>query len=476
MVFSSLLFVFFFLALNLLSQVLLDSTRAKNTAMLVFSLVFYSWAGPRYLFLLLLDVFICWGFAIRIEAAPQRRKKPLLGWCVALVLLVLGIFKYTGFFMGNLHSWFGWPNFIPDIALPIGISFYTFQLISYVADVCRGEVEAQKKYWLLLLYASLFHQCIAGPIVRYADVREDILTRRTSADELSRGVSRFTVGLAKKAILANACAAVADTFLAKDVGELALVPAAGLWLGGFAFMLQIYLDFSAYSDMAIGMGLMCGFHYRENFNYPYLADSVTDFWRRWHISLSTFFRDYVYIPLGGNRRGDLRQVFNLLVVWGLTGLWHGASWNYVFWGLYFFLFLVLEKFILGARLQRIPKAVRHILLLLVVFFCWIIFKFEDLPSLGVVLCGLFGGNGNAFTDLSTHLTLMSNLWLLLFSFLACFPVGKALRLWLEKCGEKNGFWHMIWGAWEVVHPVALLLLSAMALAGNSYNPFLYFQF
>lgn len=476
MVFSSLLFVFFFLALNLLSQVLLNGTRAKNMAMLAFSLVFYSWAGPRYLFLLLLDVFICWGFAIRIEAAPQRRKKPLLVWCVALVLLVLGIFKYTGFFMGNLHSWFGWPNFIPDIALPIGISFYTFQLISYVADVCRGEVEAQKKYWLLLLYASLFHQCIAGPIVRYADVREDILTRRTNPDELSRGISRFTVGLAKKAILANACAAVADTFLAKSAEELALVPAAGLWLGGFAFMLQIYLDFSAYSDMAIGMGLMCGFHYLENFNYPYLADSVTDFWRRWHISLSTFFRDYVYIPLGGNRRGDLRQVFNLLVVWGLTGLWHGASWNYVFWGLYFFLFLVLEKFILGARLQRIPKTVRHILLLLVVFFCWIIFKFEDLPSLGVVLCGLFGGNGNAFTDLSTHLTLMSNLWLLLFSFLACFPVGKALRLCLEKCAAKNGFWHMIWGIWEILHPVALLLLSAMALAGNSYNPFLYFQF
>ena len=338
MVFSSLLFVFLFLALNLVSQAALRGARQKNIAMLLFSLVFFSWAGPRYVVLLLLDTALCWFFAICIEREPQR-KKLHLSLCVALVLLVLGIFKYTGFLMGNLQSLFGWPEVIPQIVLPIGISFYTFQLISYVVDVYRGEVRAQKKYWILLLYASLFHQCIAGPIVRYRDVAQDLAKRQVHAEEVSRGISRFTVGLAKKAVLANSVAVLADRWLPMTTEGLAKIPTAGLWLGGLCYMLQIYLDFSAYSDMAIGMGLMCGFHYKENFNYPYIASSVTDFWRRWHISLSTFFRDYVYIPLGGNRRGKGRQLLNLFIVWGLTGLWHGASWNYVLWGLYFFLFL-----------------------------------------------------------------------------------------------------------------------------------------
>lgn len=317
MVFSSLLFVFLFLALNLVSQAALRGARQKNIAMLLFSLVFFSWAGPRYVVLLLLDTALCWFFAICIEREPQR-KKLHLSLCVALVLLVLGIFKYTGFLMGNLQSLFGWPEVIPQIVLPIGISFYTFQLISYVVDVYRGEVRAQKKYWILLLYASLFHQCIAGPIVRYRDVAQDLAKRQVHAEEVSRGISRFTVGLAKKAVLANSVAVLADRWLPMTTEGLAKIPTAGLWLGGLCYMLQIYLDFSAYSDMAIGMGLMCGFHYKENFNYPYIASSVTDFWRRWHISLSTFFRDYVYIPLGGNRRGKGRQLLNLFIVWGLT--------------------------------------------------------------------------------------------------------------------------------------------------------------
>ena len=275
MVFSSLLFVFLFLALNLVSQAALRGVRQKNIAMLIFSMVFFSWAGPRYVVLLLLDTALCWFFALQIEKQPGRKKLHLT-LCVALVLAVLGVFKYTGFLLGNLQSLFGWPPLIPEIVLPIGISFYTFQLISYVADVYRGEVEAQKKYWLLLLYASLFHQCIAGPIVRYRDVAHDIETRRVLPEEVSRGVSRFTVGLAKKAVLANSVAVLADRWL-PTAGGLSGIPTAGLWLGGLCYMLQIYLDFSAYSDMAIGMGLMCGFHYRENFNYPYIASSVTDF-------------------------------------------------------------------------------------------------------------------------------------------------------------------------------------------------------
>ena len=416
MVFSSLLFVFLFLALNLVSQAALRGVRQKNIAMLIFSMVFFSWAGPRYVVLLLLDTALCWFFALQIEKQPGRKKLHLT-LCVALVLAVLGVFKYTGFLLGNLQGLFGWPPLIPEIVLPIGISFYTFQLISYVADVYRSEVEAQKKYWLLLLYASLFHQCIAGPIVRYRDVAHDIETRRVLPEEISRGVSRFTVGLAKKAVLANSVAVLADRWL-PTAGGLSGIPTAGLWLGGLCYMLQIYLDFSAYSDMAIGMGLMCGFHYRENFNYPYIASSVTDFWRRWHISLSSFFRDYVYIPLGGNRCGRGRQLLNLFIVWGLTGLWHGASWNYVLWG-------------------------------------------------------LFGG-GAAAAGMTVKISLKNNIFLLAAAGLACTPL--ATGLWQRWKATERPLLRGAAAVWEVIHPVVLLLLSAMALAGDSYNPFLYFQF
>ena len=476
MVFSSLLFVFLFLSFNLLSQIVLKKTEYKNAAMLAFSILFYCWAGPVYFLLLLFDTFVCWGAARLIENSGKTDRKILLAFAVFAVLLVLGIFKYTGFVCGTLQSIFGFPSEVISIALPVGISFYSFQLISYVADVYRGQVAAQKKFWVLLLYACLFHQCIAGPIVRYSDVEKDILTRRVNRAEIGRGISRFTVGLAKKAVLANSCAAVADLFFDKTATELAKTPALGLWLAGFAFMLQIYLDFSAYSDMAIGMGLMCGFHYRENFNYPYTADSVTDFWRRWHISLSTFFRDYVYIPLGGNRKGTARQIFNLFVVWGLTGLWHGASWNYVIWGLYFFVFLVLEKFVLGEKLNRIPKAARILIVLIIVYFCWIIFKFEDFNSLGTVLKGLFGLNHNPFGGKAVSLAFKSNYRLLVFSATACLPLGKKIRTALYNRSQTSAPAGVIYGIWDVVHPAALLILSSMALAGDTYNPFLYFRF
>ncbi len=477
MVFSSLLFVFLFFSANYITQALMPDIRRKNIVMLVYSLVFYAWAGPRYLFLLLGMVAICWFTALRIGASDGKGQKKL--WMVlgvALVLVILGVFKYTGFLLGNLKALTGWPKVIPEITLPIGISFYSFQLLSYVVDVYRGEVEPQKKYWLLLLYASLFHQCIAGPIVRYRDVNEDILHRRVRNADLSVGITRFAVGLAKKAILANGCAAVADQLLLADKAALAAIPAAGIWLGCLAYMLQIYLDFSAYSDMAIGMGLMCGFHYKENFNYPYVADSVTDFWRRWHISLSSFFRDYVYIPLGGNRKGAGRQVFNMFVVWALTGMWHGASWNYILWGLYWFVFLILEKYPLHSALERTPAALRRVGVLLVVFFGWILFKFESMPVLGTALKGLFGGNGNGFSNLATGLLFKNNLWFLLLCCVAVTPLGKLLRNMLGNLGQRNAVFRWIDAAWNVACPVLLLVLSAMALAGDSYNPFLYFQF
>ena len=477
MVFSSMLFVFLFLAANLVSQFLLKTVKSKNIAMLVFSLVFYSWSGPKYLFLLLGMVLICYVGALLIDRARARsvRKTYLIG-TVVLCLLILGVFKYTGFILGNVQGIFGWPKTIPQIILPIGISFYTFQLLSYVVDVYRREVEAQHRYWMLLLYASLFHQCIAGPIVRYQDVCEDIVRRKTTVSEISAGISRFAVGLAKKAILANGCAVIADGFFATTDSALASLPVCGVLLGGLAYMLQIYLDFSAYSDMAIGMGLMCGFHYKENFNYPYMADSAGEFWRRWHISLSTFFRDYVYIPLGGNRCAVSRQVINLFVVWFLTGMWHGASWNFIIWGLYYLVFLILERFVLKDWFTTLPKAVKHIYLLVIVYVGWLIFKFTDMGQLGIVLKGLFGLNGNGFTNANVALTFKNNIFFLIFALISVTSFGKTLRLILKNLSRRGGPWFWINGAWEVLHPVVLLILSAMALVGDSYNPFLYFQF
>lgn len=467
MVFSSLLFVFLFLALNLVSQAALRGARQKNIAMLLFSLVFFSWAGPRYVVLLLLDTALCWFFAICIEREPQR-KKLHLSLCVALVLLVLGIFKYTGFLMGNLQSLFGWPEVIPQIVLPIGISFYTFQLISYVVDVYRGEVRAQKKYWILLLYASLFHQCIAGPIVRYRDVAQDLAKRQVHAEEVSRGISRFTVGLAKKAVLANSVAVLADRWLPMTTEGLAKIPTAGLWLGGLCYMLQIYLDFSAYSDMAIGMGLMCGFHYKENFNYPYIASSVTDFWRRWHISLSTFFRDYVYIPLGGNRRGKARQILNLLIVWFLTGLWHGASWNFVLWGLYYAALLILEKLFLLRWLDKAPKWVGHVYTILAFILGWVLFAITDFGRLGQYFSAMFTA---PFADGTALYLLRSNAVLLLAAAIGC--TTGPLRLWNRTADRLSDTAAV---TLRTVGVTVLLLLSVAFLVGGSYNPFLYFRF
>ena len=478
MVFSSLLFVFLFFIANLIVQALISDMRKKNIVMLAFSLVFYAWGGPKYVVLLLGMTFICWAGAMYISFWARTRNQRKLGMAVTaiLALLILAVFKYTGFFLSNLQLLTGFPKVVPQIALPIGISFYTFQLLSYVVDVYRGEVEPQKKYWLLLLYAGLFHQCIAGPIVRYKDVNQDIMYRKVKRGEVDRGITRFACGLAKKAVLANGCAAIADTLLATSGDALAAVPALGVWLGGLAYMLQIYLDFSAYSDMAIGMGLMCGFHYKENFNYPYIADSITDFWRRWHISLSSFFRDYVYIPLGGNRCGVARQIFNMFVVWGLTGMWHGASWNFILWGLYFFVFLVLEKYLLRKAPETWPKVVRHLAVLLVVYFSWMLFRFDDMSMLGVALSGLFGLNGNGFTNLATNLQLQNNIFFLIFCCVAVTPLGVQLNNILNNAARNHKGALVVQSFWKVVCPLLMLVLSMMALAGDSYNPFLYFRF
>ncbi len=474
MVFSSLFFIYFFLPLNLIFYHRAKDRKTQNWIMLTFSLTFYSWNGPQYLILITSMTLIAWLAGLAFARYRHHTKLILYG-AIGSLLAILGFFKYTGFFLETINFISPLNLKIPDIVLPIGISFYTFQLISYVVDVYKGEVQAQTHYANLLLYASLFHQCIAGPIVRYKDIANDILNRKIYISEVKQGIKRFCYGLAKKAILANGLANIADDYLITDNYKALLAqPAAALWLGSLAFCLQIYFDFSAYSDMAIGMGLMTGFHYKENFNYPYIAKSITDFWRRWHISLSSFFRDYVYIPLGGNRHGNVYM--NLLVVWLLTGMWHGASWNYILWGLYYYAFICLEKKHLSERLPTWPKALAWLYTMSVVLFGWVIFKFENLEFLLRAVMGLFGLNGNGFSDTQVYLTLKNNIFLLLFAILAA---GRPFRACHERLSRRYSYsllFRKILYFYEAIIPWGLLILSSLALIGNSYNPFLYFQF
>ena len=485
MVFSDLLFLFLFLPLNLLLQRLMPNIRGKNIVMLLFSLFFYTWGEPVYVLLLIATTFVNWAAALVMEkrrTVGRSAKLPLIAACV-VSLGTLSIFKYGMFFCRNLQALTGLEFTIPEIALPIGISFYTFQALSYTVDVYRGEVKAQRSFPTLLMYVSLFHQCIAGPIVRYSHVEQEILHRSTNTADIAAGARRFSAGLAKKALLANPCGELADRILltaatandlslaAENLAALSGLDSLALALGVLAWSLQIYLDFSAYSDMAIGMGLMVGFHYRENFDHPYISTSVSEFWRRWHISLGSFFRDYVYIPLGGNRCGSMRTTLNLLLTWLLTGLWHGASWNYVLWGLYFFVFIALEK-LLGDKFARIPKPLRHLYLLIVVYFGWILFRFENL-SLGLAVAkGLLRSTPTAF---ETTILWQSHSILLAVCVLICTPLPK--KLFAYCTGERapaplRSASRLI----EAVLPVVFLLLSTAALAGASYNPFIYFQF
>ncbi len=483
MVFSSLLFIFLFLPLNLLAYSFAGSIKAKNIIMLVFSLIFYACGEPVYVLLLIFMTLADYLFALGIEKQAERsvKAKLLVAGMLFVNLGLLAVFKYGSFILSNLKILTGFPKVVPNILLPIGISFYTFQLISYVVDVYRKEVEAQKDFFKLLLYVSLFHQCIAGPIVRYKDVSRQIESRRVSKLETAEGIRRFTYGLAKKSVLANACSAACEALITSDVSGKAAAAVGkessvlALWLGIFAYGLQIYLDFSAYSDMAIGMGKMIGFHYRENFNYPYVSKSVSEFWRRWHISLGSFFRDYVYIPLGGSKKGTLRTVINLFVVWFLTGLWHGASWNYVLWGLYFFVFIMLEKLFLQKLLIK-NSIVAHIYLLLAVFFGWILFRFRNLSAVLNVLKGMFGAFGNKLYDFESLTIAGQYAFIILFSVLVCTPLFKKTNTVLFEKAIGNGALKTAYFILRLLLPLGLLFISVAALAGDSYNPFIYFQF
>ena len=349
-------------------------------------------------------------------------------------------------------------------------------MISYVVDVYREDCEVQKSFAKLLLYSSLFHQCIAGPIVRYQDIAEQMEYRKVTAGMINRGINRFCIGLAKKAILANHLASLADTLLPTTIDGMKTSSVVGLWLGLAMYMLQIYMDFSAYSDMAIGLGLMVGFKYRENFNYPYMAKSVSEFWRRWHISLGSFFRDYVYIPMGGNQLGLGRTILNLFIVWALTGLWHGAAYNYLLWGLYFFIFITIEKLFASKRVGKRGKGISHIYLLIVVLFGWLLFRYSDLNLMFGVLKGMFGAGDLPFMDLRTSLLLQNNVFFIIVAIVGSTAIVKLLDDILSDLSNRYGWIANVTMTFEVVAMPAILIVSVISLVGNSYNPFIYFQF
>ena len=481
MLFSSTTFLFGFLPLVLLIYFALPkifgrhARTAQNAVLFVFSLVFYAWGEPIYILLMCASIIVAYFTGIladksRLPENKKGSKVPLISMIAALVwnLGLLLFFKYTDFFINTVNGVSGAGIKPLGLALPIGISFYSFQTLSYVIDVYRGNVKSQKNILHLGTYVALFPQLIAGPIVRYIDVAEQLVDREESLDKFAAGVKRFCVGLGKKVIIANAVGELFDTISNSPQSSLSV---AASWLGIIAYTFQIYFDFSGYSDMAIGLGKMFGFDFLENFNYPYISDSITEFWRRWHISLSSWFRDYVYIPLGGNRKGKARQCVNIMVVWFLTGFWHGANWNFMMWGVYFGCILLLEKNFLLAALKKSPKVIQHIYALLLIVIGWGIFAYEDTAKLMQNLKNMFGFGGLPLWNRQTAFWLSQNSILFLLAVICSTPL-------IKKAGEhilkkKPAVYTMIC---EPLECVLLVIVSVAYLAGNSFNPFLYFRF
>ena len=465
MVFSSFTFLFIFLPLVLLTYFLAKKRQLRNIVLLVFSLIFYAWGEPVYVILMLLSIIVNYLIALKIERRKRGKKK----WMIIDVIFnlgVIGFFKYGNFIIQNINSIFHSNIGEMDLALPIGISFYTFQVLSYVIDVYRKTVPAQKSIVNLGMYVTLFPQLIAGPIVRYETVAEEIENRKENFTEVVEGLKRFFIGLGKKVLIANQMALIADTIYG---GDLATTGTVSLWLAAISYTLQIYFDFSGYSDMAIGLGRMFGFHFLENFNYPYIAKSITDFWRRWHISLSTWFRDYVYIPLGGNRVSTLKWLRNILVVWLLTGLWHGASWNFILWGVYYGVILIIEKVFLGRIIEKLPKVLQHIYALFFIIIGWVIFRVEDFSQMGIVLQKMFTWQASGIIDnIVLNFDIFSSLPYVLIGIIGSMPLWTKVR---EKRKQTNSYL-IVSNLWSF----GIFMLSICFLLVATYNPFIYFRF
>ncbi|MGN0501787.1 MAG: MBOAT family O-acyltransferase [Ruminococcus sp.] len=464
MVFSSLVFLFAYLPITLLAYYLVPR-QGRNIFLFIINLVFYGWGEPMLVLLMVFNIFFNYigGFLVDKYRQDKKKKKLFLILTCVLDIGILAVFKYTGMITETLNM-LPFLN-IPElqISLPIGISFYTFQTMSYVIDVYRDDAPVSKSFINFGTYVALFPQLIAGPIVRYKDVAYQLTHRKETLEQFTKGVLLFMVGLGKKVLIANQMGTLTTAMFA-TTDENGVI---GTWVGIIAYTFQIYFDFSGYSDMACGLGNMLGFEFLKNFNYPYIAKSITDFWRRWHISLSTWFKEYVYIPLGGNRKGVKRQIINLLVVWGLTGLWHGASYNFLLWGLYYGLLLILEKFVLKRFLEKLPAVLQHIYTMFIVIIGWGLFYFTDISQLGSFLTDLFNF-GNGLCGAQALTLILSYLPLLIVAAIASTPLSAKLY---SRFSDTRHIW-----IFETLFCAVVLLISTASLVDQSYNPFLYFRF
>ena len=473
MIFSSLLFLFRFLPAVLVLYYLAPRP-LRNLVLLLCSLVFYAWGEPVYIILMIVSILVSYTGGILVDRFKTQGKRraaraALLGSSV-VSLSLLGFFKYADFLIGTVDSLTGAGINLLKIALPIGISFYTFQTMSYTIDVYRGEAKVQKNLISFGAYVTMFPQLIAGPIVQYKTIDRQLRTRKETAGQFAYGIHRFMIGLGKKVLLANNAGALWDTVSSMEHTQ---IPVVMSWMGLAAYTFQLYFDFSAYSDMAIGLGHMFGFRFLENFNYPYISKNITEFWRRWHISLSTWFRDYVYIPLGGNRVEVWKHIRNILVVWMLTGIWHGASWNFVLWGLYYGILLLIEKFVLGKYLKKLPGVFQHIYCMFFVMLGWNLFVFDDM-SAGISFArALFGTYGAGFCSRETLYLLYNNAVLMVLLILGSTQLPARAGNWIcEKLRGKETILTIV----KNVFYVGIFLLSVAWLVDASYNPFLYFRF
>lgn len=470
MVFSSYIFLYLFLPICLLCYGLSRSITLKNAVLIVFSLVFYAWGEPTYILLLLLSVAVNYLLGIAMERCGEKnRPRGKKAFFVSALIFNIGlllVFKYSGFIVENLNRIPHVAIPVPRLELPIGISFYTFQALAYIIDLYWGNVRAQRNPMKFLLYISMFPQLVAGPIVRYSAIEREISARKTTLADFSAGLTRLVLGLSKKVILANHLSTIVKTLFEGNLEQLSV---AGTWLGALIYAMQMYFDFSGYSDMAIGMGLMFGFHFNENFDHPFICRDISEFWQRWHISLGSFFRDYLlYVPIFGKRR----KYGGLLLVWFCTGLWHGASWNFVLWGLYFGLFIALEQLIGRKRMRKIPLVLRHIYSKIVIIIGFGIFYFTDFSKLKLFFRNLLGLGGNALIDSVTQMSVLNNLFLILLAIVCCFPVYQAFQ---NRARRSPGSAAAV-STVSVALNAVLLALCTVLLVDQTNNPFLYFNF
>lgn len=462
MVFTSISFIYYFLPLLLIFYFVVPK-KFRNIILLMFSVLFYFYGEPKYILLMLIEVLISYVVGLLID---KYKSKNILIIGIFIHVLLFGIFKYFNFVIINVNNLFHSNLNLLNVVLPIGISFYTFQIISYEIDVYNKKVIVQNNILKYFLYVFLFPQLIAGPIVRYQDVNNEIDNRNVTFEMFANGLRRFIIGLSKKVIIANNLGELCNIYL--NLGDKSVL---FTWIFAISYMLQIYFDFSGYSDIAIGLGKMLGFNFPENFNYPYMAKSITDFWRRWHMTLSSWFRDYVYIPLGGNKKGVLKQIRNILIVWSLTGLWHGASWNFIVWGLYFGILLILEKFILKKYFSNVPKFIKGIYTLFLVMISFVIFQGDNLSNDFNIIKGLFGLNGELFINNVTLYYLKGYVLFIVLGVISSTNYVKNLVIKIS-----NGKGKKIINILEPIYLLILLIIVTMYLIDSSYNPFLYFRF